>query len=86
MTTKFSARCEILGDLWVAYKGDPEFEDFISYNDLGLPLAYAIATEIVTSTPKAEMFINETFELLLSGLELSDEGFDSLEDILGVEE
>ena len=86
MTTKFSSRCEILGDLWVAYKGDPEFEDFISYNDLGLPLAYAIATEIVTPTPKAEMFVNETFELLLSGLELSDEGFDSLEDILGVEE
>lgn len=86
MTTKFSSRCEILGDLWVAYKGDPEFEDFISYNDLGLPLAYAIATEIVTPTPKAEMFVNETFELLLSGLELSDEGFDSLDDILGVEE
>lgn len=85
-TTPFSNRCEILGDLWVAYKGDTEFEDFITYNDLGLPLAYAIATDIVTATPKAEMFINETWELLLSGLELTDEGFDSLDDILGLEE
>ena len=85
-TTPFSNRCEILGDLWVAYKGDPEFEDFITYNDLGLPLAYAIATDIVTPTPKAEMFINETFDLLLSGLDLVDEGFDSLDDILGLEE
>jgi hypothetical protein len=85
-STPFSKRCEILADLWVAYKGDEEMADFISYNDLGLPLAYAINTEIVPSTVKAELFIDETFELLLSGLELDDEGFDSLEDILGVQE
>lgn len=84
--TPFTKRCEILADLWVAYKGDEEMADFISYNDLGLPLAYAINTEIVPSTVKAELFIDETFELLLSGLELEDEGFDSLEDILGVDE
>jgi hypothetical protein len=84
--TPFAKRCEILADLWVAYKGDEEMADFILYNDLGLPLAYAINTEIVPSTVKAEMFIDETFELLLSGLQLEDEGFDNLEDILGVEE
>ena len=85
-TTPFSKRCEILGDLWVAYKGDPEFEDFISYNDLGLPLAYAVSTEIVTATPKAEMFINETFDLLLAGLELEDDDYNDLDDILPVSE
>lgn len=83
--TPYTKRCEILADLWVAYKGDEEMEDFISYNDLGLPLAYAINTEIVASTVKAEMFIDETFELLLTGLNLEDEGFDSLEDILGID-
>ena len=85
-TTPFSKRCEILGDLWVAYKGDPEFEDFISYNDLGLPLAYAVSTEIVTATPKAEMFINETFDLLLAGLELEDDDYNDLDDILPISE
>ena len=85
MTTTLEARCDILGELWVGYKGDPEFEDFISYNDLGLPLAYAISTEIVKSTPKAEMFINETFDLLLSGLGKEDDGFDSLDDLIGLE-
>lgn len=85
-TTPFSNRCEILGDLWVAYKGDPEFEDFITYNDLGLPLAYAIATDIVTPTPKAEMFINETFDLLLAGLELEDDDYNDLDDILPISE
>jgi hypothetical protein len=28
---------EILADLWINYKYDDEFEDFIEYNDLGLP-------------------------------------------------
>lgn len=84
--TKFKAKCEILGDLWVAYKGDPEFEDFIHYNDLGLPLAYAISTGIVEKTVKAKTFVNETFELLLDSLGLEDEGYEILDEILGVQE
>jgi len=82
-STPFSKRAEILGDLWIGYKGDPEFEDFIQYNDLGLPLAYALATDIVGHTPKAEMFVNETFELLLASFSLTDDGYESLDDLLG---
>lgn len=82
-STPFSSRCEILGDLWIGYKNDSELFDFFDYNDLGLPLAYALATEIVAPTPKAEMFVNETFELFLSSFDLKDEGYDSLDDILG---
>ena len=82
-STPFSNRCEILGDIWIGDKGDPEFEDFIQYNDLGLPLAYALATDIVVATPKAEMFVNETFDLLLASFNLSDDGYDSLDDLLG---
>ena len=85
-STPFSKRCEILGDLWIGYKGDPELSDFIEYNDLGLPLAYALSADIVTATPKAEMFINETFELLLSTFSLTDDGFDSLDDVLALGE
>jgi hypothetical protein len=86
MSTTFDVKCEILGDLWIEYKGDPQFEDFISYNDLGLPLAFAIFTGVVISTPKAQVFVEETFELLLEALSKTDEGFDSLEDILGLTE
>lgn len=81
-STPFSNRCDILGELWITYKNDTEFQDFIEYNDLGLPLAYAVSSEIVDATPKVEMFINETWELFLAGLEREDEGFETLSDIM----
>lgn len=82
-TTPYSTKAEILADLWMNYRNDEEFEDFIEYNDLGLPLAYAISTEVVKSTDLAEKFIDETFDLLLAGLEIEDTGFESLDDLLG---
>ena len=84
--TKFKAKCDILADLWVGYKGDPEFEDFIHYNDLGLPLAYSISTDIVEKTPKAKIFVEETFDVLLASLGLDDDGYTSLDEILGFED
>lgn len=80
--TLFTDKVAILADLWTFYKADPEFEDFIEYNDLGLPLAYAIANDIVKATDLAQQFINETFELLLAGLDVEDTGFEALDDIL----
>jgi hypothetical protein len=86
MPTSFETRCEILSDLWLNYKADDEFKDFIVYNDLGLPLAYAISEGIVENTPPAENFINETFELLLAGLGIEDDGFDNLDEMLELAE
>jgi hypothetical protein len=82
--TEFDTRCEILGDLWLNYRGDEGFQGFIEYNDLGLPLAYLLSAKIVK--PNADLaagFINETFELLLAALELEEDfGFGSLEEML----
>ena len=82
MTTTFSNKALILADLWLNYRDDEEFRDFVEYNDLGLPLAYAIANNIVKETPTAEKFVGETFDLLLSGLGLEDTGFELLDDLL----
>ena len=71
----------ILADLWLGYKSDQNFEDFFAYNDLGLPLAYAISNGIVKATDTSNRFINETFSLLLASLEIEDEGYDGLDDI-----
>ena len=58
-----------------------EFEDFIEYNDLGLPLAFAFAEGVINHTPTLEQYINETWDLFLEGLAIEDEGFARLEDI-----
>jgi hypothetical protein len=53
----------------------------MSYNDLGLPLAYAVSSSIIPSNVLVDNFINETFDMLLSILGIEDEGFESLTDI-----
>lgn len=82
--TEFSTRCEILGDLWMNYRGDEEFKDFIEYNDLGLPLAYAVSRNMVKANSVTEDMVNETFDILVAGLGLvEDTGFENLDDLLG---
>jgi hypothetical protein len=63
------------------YRDDENFDDFISYNDLGLPLAYLLSAGVVKSTEQADKFVNETFDLLLASLEVEDTGFDNIDDI-----
>jgi hypothetical protein len=82
MTTTFENKIAILADVWLNYRYDTEFVDFIEYNDLGLPLAYAINEGIVDTTDLATNFVNETFDLLLAGLGIDDTGFDNLDDLM----
>lgn len=81
--TTFDNKALILADLWMNFRDEDGFADFFEYNDLGLPMAYAIANGIVKSTDKAEAFVNETFLLLLASLGIEeDTGYDNLDDIL----
>jgi hypothetical protein len=79
--TTFQDKCNILSELWMNYRNDDNFEEFIKYNDLGLPLAYGIANGIVKPTEISDKFINETFNLLLSSLEVEDNGYVTLDDV-----
>lgn len=80
-TTDFSAKATILADLWMDYRDDENFTDFIEYNDLGLPLAYALDNGIIEPTEMVERFVEETFRVLLAALGLEDEGFDNINDL-----
>lgn len=80
--TSFDNRCGILSDLWMQYRFESQFEDFISYNDIGLPLAFLVDEELVKPTDKAKAMIDETFELLLAALSVEDNNFESLDDLL----
>jgi hypothetical protein len=81
-TTTFDNKCAILADLWLNYRDDEQFEDFIEYNDMGLPLAYALSEGIVKGTDMSTKFIDETFDLLIASLEIDDIGFDNLDELL----
>ena len=84
--TPFSSQCEILADLWLNYRTDETFSDFFHYNDLGLPLAYAITNQIVEAGQTAENLVSETFALLIEGLGIDDTGFENLDDLLDMGE
>lgn len=82
MTTTIDNKAVILADLWLNYRDDEEFKDFIEYNDLGLPLAYLLNNKIVSRNNLTDNFINETFDLLLEALEIvEDTGFESLDEL-----
>jgi hypothetical protein len=80
-TTDFDSKALILGQLWVNFKKDDEWSDFMEYNDLGLPLAFGFAEGIINHTPTLEQYINETWDLFIEGLGIQDEGYARLEDI-----
>ena len=64
------------------YREDDHLDDFMEYNDLGLPMAYLLMNEIVLATEQSVIYIDETFDLLLSALSVEDKGFESLDELL----
>jgi hypothetical protein len=81
--TPYETRLAILGEIFVEYSEDENFTDFRRYNDLGLPLAYAITSGIVASTQRAENLVNETWNMLLTGLDIEmDQGYEDIYELL----
>lgn len=83
MTTTFENKASILADIWIQYRGEDVWEDFIEYNDMGLPLAYAVANGLATVETIGQKFIEETFDILLAEFDITEDiGFESLQDVL----
>jgi hypothetical protein len=74
-------RCEILGQFYSQYKEEKDFEDFMEFNDLGLPLAYFVSENLCEVSDDGVRYINETWELFIASLEIEDTGFTNLEDV-----
>ena len=72
----------VLAELWINYRDDEDFTDFIDYNDIGLPLAYFVAEGLVNdTTPLGDQYIIETFEMFATALSVTEEEIEALEDI-----
>jgi hypothetical protein len=82
MANDFSNKTTILAELWMNYRDDDQLKDFVEYNDLGLPMAYMLMNELVLPTKQSEVYVNETYELLISSLGAEDIGFESLDELL----
>ena len=75
-------KIRILADFYSKYRDDEEMEDFFDYNDLGLPMAYLVSEDLVSLKDKGNIYISETWALLLESLEIQDMGFENLEQVL----
>jgi len=85
VATEFESKCDILSELWLNYREEHDFYDFVKYNDIGLPLAFMISEEIVTNpTDAAQSFVIEAFDLFLQALGIEDSGFTNLNEILKI--
>ncbi len=83
MTTSFSNKVEILAEFFLLYNQDEHEKDFITQNDIGLPLAWLISQDLCQVSAEGKQYIVETWETFLSTLGISkDEGFDSLEELM----
>ena len=82
MNTPIETQVDILAELWMDYRDEQYFADFVSYADLGLPLSYLLANGIVNRTAEADKFISDTWETFLGlcGIE-EDTGFDTLDEL-----
>lgn len=78
----FENKTTILAELWMNYREDDQIKDFIEYNDLGLPLAYLITNEIVIPTNQADIYINESYDLLVAALDVEDLEYESLDEMM----
>jgi hypothetical protein len=68
-----------LASLWLEFKEDNDFADFIKYNDIGLPMAYYVAEGLVADlTPLGEQYIIETFDMLLKLIDVTEVEIDEV--------
>ena len=82
MSTPLDKQTEILSQLWVDHRDKGYFADFFQYADLGMPLAYLIANNMVTRNNETDKLIGDTWAIFLGLVGWEDTGFESLEEVL----
>ena len=74
----YADKTGVLAQCWIDFRNDENFEGFMEYNDLGLPMAYMVAQGLIQDlTPLGEEYITETFDMLLDVLGITENEIDS---------
>lgn len=82
MPNNVENKISILSELWMNFRDDSSFKDFIEYNDLGLPLAYILLNELAEINDNSIMYIDETYDLFVAALDIEDKEWESLDEML----
>ena len=83
MINELNNKIAVLADLYLHYREDDEFKEFADYNDIGLPIAHLVHTGLVTMNKEGEIYIEETYDLLISAMGVDPEGnYETIEDML----
>lgn len=78
----FADKAGILGQLWIEFRNDEDFEAFMEYNDIGCPMAYMVAEGIVKElTPLGEEMLTETFKMFITLIDVTEEEIEQLPEI-----
>lgn len=78
----FADKAGIIGQLWIEFRHDEDFEQFMEYNDLGCPLGYMIAEGIVKEpSPLGEEMLVETYRMFMELINVTDEEVAELPEI-----
>lgn len=80
--TTFENKTIILSELWLNYRDDEGFAEFIDYNDLALPFAFAISEGLIPPQESMVRFIEDAWDILLSTLNLEDGDYSKLDELL----
>jgi hypothetical protein len=75
-------KCGVLAEFWIAYRLDEDFGDFVSRNDIGLPLAYFFDEKLISDLSESgATYITQSFEMFIEALEISEAEIEMLETI-----
>ena len=78
----FADKTGILAQLWIDFREDENFSAFMSYNDIGVPMAYYVAEGLVSGlTPLGEQYIEETIDMMFKLLDITEAEVDDLHEI-----
>ena len=73
----------VLADLYLNYRDENQFKEFAEYNDIGLPIAHLVHTGLCNMNKEAELYVEETYDLLVSAMGVDPEqDYQTIDDML----
>jgi hypothetical protein len=75
----FDEKNAVIASLWIEFRKDEDFAAFMSYNDLGCPLAYMYQQKLITALSDEGIgMITETFNNFMELMDVTEEDVDAV--------